>query len=216
MQSGKDETPPRYVARLSFTTLLTAIVVLLGAITAAYVLGVMTGRQATAPVKEAPVSSKSEEKAIEKLPEKILQPQELDYALVLRGEERKPVLEVPPLKKNVEEKPLATMPQPSDQAQAAGSEQQAALPLPAAASANVEDYVFQMAALRDAQAADQLREKLEGHGLRTRLEKSGKLLLVLVVLRGDASRAQEVMEIAGMLKLGAPLLRSRKPVGVAN
>ena len=45
-------------------------------------------------------------------------------------------------------------------------------------------YVYQVAAFRDKEDADRLRKTLNGHGMRARVIKSGKVQLVLVMLRG--------------------------------
>ena len=76
----------------------------------------------------------------------------------------------------------------------------------------MQDYVFQMGAFRDEDSVDGLRQRLEGRGLRTRMQREGKLYVVLVLLRGDTARAEEVTRIAEELRLGKPLLKSRKPV----
>lgn len=81
-----------------------------------------------------------------------------------------------------------------------------------APAAPMQDYVFQVGAFRDEESVDNLRQRLEGRGLRTRMQREGKLYVVLVLLRGDAARAEEVVRIAEDLRLGAPMLRSRKPV----
>lgn len=74
------------------------------------------------------------------------------------------------------------------------------------------DFVFQLGAFRDPGIVDDLRQRLEGRGLRTRMERSGKLYLVMVVMRGTDDRAREVEAIAQDMHLGKPLMRSRKPV----
>lgn len=74
------------------------------------------------------------------------------------------------------------------------------------------DYVFQVAAFKDEDSVDALRQRLEGRGLRTRMQRDGKLFLVLVLLRGDAARAAEVPQIMEEMRLGQPMLRSRKAV----
>lgn len=86
--------------------------------------------------------------------------------------------------------------------------QQAPPPTPA----TMHDYVFQVGAFRDEASVDDLRQRLEGRGLRTRMERSGKLYLVLVLLRGTDERAAEIPRIMEELRLGKPMLRSRKPV----
>lgn len=76
----------------------------------------------------------------------------------------------------------------------------------------VRDYVFQVGAFRDEASVDALRERLEGYGLRTRMQREGKLLVVLVLVRGTPARASEVVAAAEALRLGAPILRSSRPV----
>lgn len=44
------------------------------------------------------------------------------------------------------------------------------------------DYVFQVAVFKDEDSVDSLRQRLEGRGLRTRMQRDGKLFLVLVLL----------------------------------
>lgn len=189
----------RIVLSLTFTTLITIIFIVGAALSTAYVWGVMSGRHSRIPAPEEPVAIL--DSAPPPQPEAILKAQELEFVQVLRGEQSKPT-----------PKPVATqavsgqespVPQTQETAQPA-----AAPPVPTGYS----DYVFQIAALKDEQSVDGLRQRLEGRGLRTRMEKSGKLLLVLVLLRGDEARAQEVAQIAEELRLGTPLLRSRKPV----
>ncbi len=76
----------------------------------------------------------------------------------------------------------------------------------------MHDYVFQVAALKGEDSVDALRQRLEGRGLRTRMKREGKLLLVLVLLRGDKERAAEVTQTLESMHLGRPILVSRKPV----
>ncbi|MBD5627157.1 MAG: SPOR domain-containing protein [Desulfovibrio sp.] len=89
---------------------------------------------------------------------------------------------------------------------------QVPVPAQAAQPGPMQDYVFQVGAFRDEESVDSLRQRLEGRGLRTRMQRKGKLYVVLVLLRGDAARAEEVMRIAEELRLGKPMVRSRKPV----
>lgn len=74
----------------------------------------------------------------------------------------------------------------------------------------IQDYIFQAGTFREESGADSLRQKLEGYGLRTKLERNGKFFVVLIMLRGDNQRALEVLGIARELKLGQLILRSRK------
>lgn len=73
-------------------------------------------------------------------------------------------------------------------------------------SQSLTDYIFQMAAFKDEAVADNLREKLEGKGLRTRMRKDGSLYIVFVLLRGNESRAEEINVIAEELRLGKPVI----------
>ena len=77
---------------------------------------------------------------------------------------------------------------------------------------NMFDYVFQVGAFKDEESVDSLRQRLEGRGLRTRLQRSGKLLVILVLLRGNEARAAEVAHACEGLNLGKPILRSKTPV----
>lgn len=210
-QEDSSRIKGRFGLSLTFTSLFTIIVVMLGAVSAAYVFGVMQGRKAAAPAMEQPAGKAGRAEVPEAPgPEKILRAQDLEYARALRGEDRRQ----PP------EKPVqpqaASAPQPESASQAAleaqGQTGAARHSLVESLPDGQFDYVFQMAAFRDGQGADQLRERLEGHGLRTRLERAGSLFLVLVPMRGDARRVQELLEIAASLKLGEPLLRSRRPI----
>ncbi len=73
------------------------------------------------------------------------------------------------------------------------------------------DYVYQVAAFRDKEDADRLRKTLNSQGMRARVIKSGKVQLVLVMLRGterDAGNLRQEMENMG---LGTPLRTSRNP-----
>ena len=172
--------------------------------------------------------------------EGILSAEELRFSRVLRAAPGESVeLASPPLPPAVPPQPApaqpapgspqtaAVPPQPAPAQPAPGSPQTAAVPpmppgmqaavpegrtAPPPAPATMHDYVFQVGAFRDEASVDDLRQRLEGRGLRTRMERSGKLYLVLVLLRGTDERAAEIPRIMEELRLGKPLLRSRKPV----
>ena len=76
----------------------------------------------------------------------------------------------------------------------------------------IYDYVFQVAAFKGEDDADRLRKRLEGRGLRTRLQKSGKVQLVMVNLRGTELDAGNLREELKRMKLGAPIQASQKAV----
>ncbi len=103
---------------------------------------------------------------------------------------------------------------PKDAAQPA-SEKTAAPAKPQAATngAPLYDFVFQVAAFRNVDDADRLRQRLEGQGLRTRGQKSGKLTLVMVHMRGTDLDAANLKEELQRMRLGSPLQKSKKRVG---
>lgn len=95
------------------------------------------------------------------------------------------------------------------------SEKTAAPAKPQAATngAPLYDFVFQVAAFRNVDDADRLRQRLEGQGLRTRGQKSGKLTLVMVHMRGTDLDAANLKEELQRMRLGSPLQKSQKRVG---
>ena len=88
---------------------------------------------------------------------------------------------------------------------------QAAKPAPAKAGPQF-DYVYQVAAFKSDEDADKLRTRLEGKGLRTRTQKNGKLVLVMVSIRGTEDDAFNLREDLRHMKLGVPIQISQKPV----
>ena len=103
------------------------------------------------------------------------------------------------------------------QAQAGGAQNGAANGTQAAKPAPVKtgpqfDYVYQVAAFKSDEDADKLRTRLEGKGLHTRTQKSGKLVLVLVNMRGTEDDAFNLREDLRHMRLGVPIMVSQKPV----
>lgn len=74
------------------------------------------------------------------------------------------------------------------------------------------DYVYQAAAFRGREDGDALRARLEEKGLRTRLQKSGRVYLVQVLLRGSEREAENVRETLRRMGLGKPIRLSKKAV----
>lgn len=203
---------------LSFTSLLTIVFLAVTALAGAYVWGVMSGRHGGAAVETAAGTPAKVQKP--ELPEpdpEILKARELEYAHALKDGQRpvppKPQPAKPPQKSAEPAAVLAEAVPSSPDAPSipAGSEVQAPDQEEKPAPGQMYDYVFQLAALKDEQSVDNLRQKLEGRGMRTRMERSGKLFLVLALLRGDETRAAEIIQAARDLRLGEPLLRSKKP-----
>ncbi|MBD5416602.1 MAG: hypothetical protein HDR50_02815 [Desulfovibrio sp.] len=241
-QSGARSAGRTPFLRLRFSSLLALAFLGVAAIALAYVGGVMTGRASAsaerrlasleagrpAPAAVAPAGAAASPPAPAQDGPGILSPEELRFARALRNEDGAP--EAPP----VPQRPAVQSVSPGAQAPAEATTpppgQPAAMPgaapvLPAAEAATaqpvapaaapagpMQDYVFQVGAFRDEDSVDNLRQRLEGRGLRTRMQREGKLYVVLVLLRGDAARAEEVMRIAEELRLGKPMVRSRKPV----
>lgn len=224
--------------RLRFSSLLALAFLGVAAIALAYVGGVMSGRASasaerrlaaveaarTAPLPSAEAEARGAPGATppREAPERgILAPEELRFARALRNEDGAPETPAAPQAPPAPAR-LSGQPAPAAQAAAPGAAPSApvvalpgAEPAPApgrAPAAPMHDYVFQVGAFRDEESVDNLRQRLEGRGLRTRMQREGRLYVVLVLLRGDDARAGEVMRIAEELRLGAPMIRSRKPV----
>lgn len=72
------------------------------------------------------------------------------------------------------------------------------------------DFVYQVAAVKSAKDAASLDKKLKGLGLRSEAKKSGKVYLLLVSLRGKDADALAMRDKLRSMKLGKPLLLSKK------
>ena len=217
--SDQQDSPKSLCLRPS--SLLAACFLVVAAIALAYVGGVMSGRAywrghpaqvgvAGGALKKGVVVEPAEEDVPK---QKILAAEELRFARVLRGESLPPGMTDGPQART----PAAVAMQPvgAPAAPAAGQRSpapatppttganagQAAQPAPEnhpvvlnslQPVGNMFDYVFQVGAFKDEESVDGLRQRLEGRGLRTRLQRSGKLLVILVLLRGNEARAAEV------------------------
>ena len=224
------------------SSLLAAGFLVVAAVVLAYLGGVMSGRaywKAHSQSLAASVSSPADasdgdnaagaggasapEGAPQEPRQKVLAAEELRFSRVLRNDV---ATGDAPLKPMAPMTPVQTRPVNPAQAGGAPGAQgstQGAAPGPQAGGAQPDgiakaqpsgmyDYVFQVGAFKDADAVDSLRQRLEGRGMRTKMERSGKLYVVLVLLRGDDSRAAEVQHATESMGLGKPIQRSRKPV----
>ncbi len=166
----------------------------------------------------------------------IIPPQELTFARVLRAApgEKEPetgLRGVHPFRPAVPADGQAGQAQPrngqtaqSDEAPQAGQAPEPAMapgmsparvtgpPEPPQQAAELYDFVFQIAAFRAQSQADLMRLRVEAEGYRSRLEKSGRLHVVLLLTRGSLSRPAEVREVLQRMGLGTPIERSRRPV----
>ena len=157
--------------------------------------------------------------------QKVLAAEELRFSRVLRNDAATgdaPLKPMPPMTP-VQPKPAGVVQAGVPQGAAAqavpgaqGAQGQSAAQASGIAKApqvsGLYDYVFQVGAFKEADAVDSLRQRLEGRGMRTKMERSGKLYVVLVLLRGDDARAAEVQRATESMGLGKPIQRSRKPV----
>lgn len=73
-------------------------------------------------------------------------------------------------------------------------------------------YTYQVAAVKNNRDAENLQKKLQGAGLKCSLRKSGKVVLAIVTLRGTETEARGLPQKLRGLKLGKPLLLSRKEI----
>ncbi len=224
---GKNDAAPAKKAltlTLSFSTVTTFCVVLLGCISMAFVMGVIVGRgdnpethlpQIAALMpddgnKDVVKEQVKDENSVTK--PQVMPKEELDYSSLLKkraeGEELKDeatpelVFTVPDAKTTEQ----ASAPQPATTAPVV-EEVPAKAPEP-----EIFDYIFQVATFTDEASVDRLREKLEGNGLRTKMEKTGKFYKVLVLMRGNAEQAQTLRKLMVDIKLGEPLQRGKKAV----
>ncbi len=199
--------------RLKPGTLAAAAFLFVAALVLAYLGGVMAGRSrwtppvdggsgATLPASGAPADERGP----------VLQPSDLRFATALRAVpgEKPPAPPPPSGKEKEKEDALPAMPPGMRPAVPPG--QTPPPPVKAATPATVFDYVFQVAAFKDMESVDDIRQRLEGRGYRTRMERRGKLYVVFLLMRGDAARAAKVPGVLKSLRLGEPLLRGKKPV----
>ena len=143
----------------------------------------------------------------------ILKPQELTFSRMLRaapGEKLAEPGQIRPLKPAVPnvkmgEEAVAATPGMSP-ATASGPQEAPAL------KADMFDYVFQIAAFHAKTKAEDMRKLIEAEGFRTRLEKSGRFYVVLLLTRGGQERVLEVRDFLNRMRLGPPMERSRTPV----
>jgi len=203
--------------------LLTTVIVALLGVSWVFMIGVMVGRGYNPEVKvheftERVFHGRQESAALEQ-PQAILKPEELSFGAILRDKPlhnstaavAMPATQTPARQAN------ATTPN----AAAGSSPPQAMQPptqlMPQGAQPTRFDFVYQVATFRDAEQADKLRERLEGEGARTAIERSpakdGKTLYkILALRRGTEEDNKQLLAVLERLKLGLPLLRSKKPL----
>ena len=238
--SQKAPTPPiskrSYTLRLTFSSLVTAGIVLFIGFGWAFVLGVMVGRgynpetkvpqlATLLPAEDRAEGQAAREKLEDTLPKaEVMKPEELRYSTTLKGKPGQnatdprsrnataanmaPVVAPQPAPTDGVTRPAATPGTPPS-AQAAVSQPKPEKTQPAE---QLFDFVFQVATFKDTASVDKLRTRLEGEGLRSRMDKDGKLLKVMVLLRGSNEMGQAVRQQMVDMGLGQPLQRSKNAV----
>lgn len=230
-ENGQEGKPPSSLS-LRLSSVITFIFLSTAAIVIAYIWGVMVGRSGCVPEYAKNEIVRNETKKEIDTPARnstqtILAPQDLDYARVLRNEKARERIKqsaqgkAEPEKNSIPENPVVestvqTTEKPDEiqDKKPAEAELKPAETKVQNDTAGMFDYVFQLGAFKDEDTVDALRQKLEGRGLRTRMQRDGKLYLVFVLLRGTAERAAEVPSIARELRLGEPIVRSKKAAPV--
>lgn len=214
----RGEDKGKWPFSVSFSSILALLFLGAAAAALAYIGGVMSGRRMGADLSRAPVPSR-ESPAPERRPEgaldEILAAEDLEFARVLRGEQRRsrdkaePVAEKPAESEqnslDSKQNPAKNEPKPAETATPTEK------PEPVGEKDEPRDYVFQAGAFRDETSADKLRQTFEGYGFRTRLEKKNKFFIVLIMIRGGMERVAEFMDVARQLKLGEPIPRGDSP-----
>lgn len=216
--------------------LFCTLFLLAAALPLAYMGGVATGRYTLEKeyeeVAALPVSPLQEESGAEdgeggnakdrdedtELAQGILRPKDLGFVRFLRAAPGEKVPEpgkMQIMKPAVAPQPQGTQAQGSEPVMAPGmspARVSGGPPEPPRQAADLFDFVFQTAAFRTRDAAENLRMQLEAEGFRSRLETQGRLYLVLLLTRGPLSRVGEVQALMQRLRLGVPIERSRRAV----
>jgi hypothetical protein len=209
-----------YSFKLTFPTLLTALIVSLISLGWVFMLGVMVGRGDNPDAKVAEFAARvlngNRAKPLREPEQTILKPEELDFIPALRDKPRFSAQHnatTTVVTAAVAGKPAAEKQAEGEIGIARNAEAATQPARPA-----MHDYVYQVATFKEPDQADRLRERLEGEGLRTRLEKSpardGKSTFYKVhaLLRGDEEDNRRFLASLERLRLGPPLLRAKNPV----
>lgn len=231
-----------YTLRLTISSIITAIIVLVISLGWSFVLGVMVGRGYNPEKKISQLANlfpKDESDAPASMGrvgddqpvDTVMRAEDLSYAASLKGKPGQGKLAPPPPKAGTEPKPknmqnatavvtttvdAASLVSQPAMAQPPSAPRVEATPTPKAPAAQNFDFTFQVATFKTTSSVDDLRAKLEGAGLRTRMETTkGKTVLykVLVLYRGTADAAQALRQQLVDMGLGQPIQRGKSPVG---
>ncbi len=213
--SGSGAAPPqesrfrrRDTVRLSLSSLVTSVIVLIIGLSWVFAFGVIVGRGQN-PEQEMPgLASLLPPPPREEAKPEILRPEELTFMSDLK---QRPALGADPRPQ--------TAPPRSEPAAASGrtpDPDRAKRAQPPGTDVRY-DFVFQIVAYKNSGQADTLRERLEGQGMRTRMtiERNAagkpKWYRVQVLLRGTEADAARIREELGRAGLKDAILASRKP-----
>ena len=221
------KTPLRkrvYTLNLAFSTLLTTVIVVLIGVSWVFMFGVIVGRGYNPDAKLQEVTGRvlrnRQAPVVQEPPQAILKPEDLSFGAALRD---KPLhngtatVGLTAAHTSESQRNTTVADGVVENSTAVQTAPHPAQLVPQDAPAARFDFVYQVAAFRDAAQADRLRERLEGDGVRTALEKSPtkdgrSLYKVLAMRRGTAEDDMQLLGVLERFKLGPPMLRSKKPV----
>jgi hypothetical protein len=215
-----------YSLKLNFSMMLTTVIVLLIGVSWVFMLGVIVGRGHNPDDKIYELTGRvlhggrQAAPVVQEPPQAILRPEELHFWPSLRDKSLHNSavdLETPAARTPARQADAGAADAPAGNAASASTPQPPLQLVPQSGLSTRFDFVYQVAVFRDDAQADRLRERLEGEGLRTALEKSqardGKSLYkVLASRRGTEEDNAQLLAVLERLKLGPPLLRSKKAV----
>ena len=201
--------------------LLTAAIVALIGVSWVFMLGVMVGRGYNPEAKLREVTERMLRKkapVAQEPPQAILRPEELNFSVALRSNSsHNGTIAMGAKATPTHQTSAAALAAAVGHNASAQAVQPPTQLVPQGAQPTRFDFVYQVATFRESEQADKLRERLEGEGVRTSMERSstkdGKSLYkVLVARRGTEEDNKQLLVFLDRLRLGLPLLRSKKPV----
>lgn len=86
---------------------------------------------------------------------------------------------------------------------------------PQAQKERLFDFSFQIAAFKTLAEAENLQKKLAAISVKTKIQKSGKVQLLIATIRGPAKTPENLQQKLLPLKLGKPLQLSKKELSTA-
>ncbi len=240
-QKNKNDAPKEkekksLTVQISFSTVTTLCVILISCFCLTFILGVIVGRgdnpEAHLPKLTAILPKDSDSVDADKAKQDIVKPEvmakeELNYSNSLKDkagqvtnptdkQEHSDIISTTPIdatnpaQDNISPPPNVTdtsVANPAEELLKQVSQEPALKPEP-----SIFDFTFQVATFTDEASVDRLRARLEGEGLRTKMEKSGKFYKVMVLMRGNNEQAQALRSLMVSMKLGEPLQRSKQAV----